>query len=242
MSFDNYAALQAEIASFLWDRADVVARIPSFIRLAESEARRRLRTRNMNAVEPFVFSGGLAPIPCGSGQIKAVRVLNGSGGTRDLDYVSPERYMAMEAPKSGTPYFYTVQNEAIHFYPTSGASGQIMYVDPFCPLSDRNKSNWLLREYPDIYLCGALKWGKAWLIDSDWDWETPFYRAIEEANAFNPRVQTNTKLRADEVTAIAGMRGFDITTGGLGDGGYVPAPVVPAPAGTPFDFAVIVEE
>ena len=185
MSFESYDALRAEIQSFLWDRTDVVAKIPSFITLAETEAKRLLRTRQTNERKPFTISGEISSIPCGSGPILAVRVMDGC--TKDLDYVSPEQFSALSKPVSWTPEFYTIQNERMYFYPEGDFSGEIVFVEPFCSLSSTNRTNWLLREHPDIYLCGALKWAKAWLIDSDQDWATPFYSAIEAANAHMPR-------------------------------------------------------
>lgn len=214
---NNYAELQATIKSFLWDRSDVGAQIPTFIRLAESEARRLLRTAEANARKPFTVSGEISGIPCGAGAIKAIRLGTEEDGGCDLDYVTPEVFAAQK-PNTGRPRFYTVQNELLYFFPTpvQTYSGVIVYVDPFEPLSNTCRENWLLCRYPDIYLAGSLKWAKAWLIDDDQDWATPFYSAIDAANLDNPRVQTNTTLRADEVTVLGSRRqGFNITTGGF---------------------------
>lgn len=213
----NYAELQTAIRSFLWDRTDVTAQVPTFIQLAESEARRLLRTAQVNSMRPFNVSGGVAAIPCGAGAIKGVRLGSPDDTGCDLDYLTPESVVSQK-PDTGRPRFYTVQNERIYLYPTPDKmySGAIIYVDPFEPLSDTCTDNWLLKRHPDIYLAGALKWAKAWLIDSDWDWATPFYSAIEAANLDNPRVQTNTRLRTDEVTILGSRRqGFNVTTGGF---------------------------
>lgn len=214
MPLNTYDELKAEVQSFLWDRADVVAKIPTFISLAESEVRRLIRTRNVNDSRQFSYAGDQAAIPCGAAAIKAIQIDEG-GSSRDLDYVSPEMFSALSDPKTGTPRFYTVQNERIYFYPQGATQGRILFVDPFEPLSKACRCNWLLEEHPDIYLCGALKWGKMWLIDSDQDWASPFYSAIEAANASNPRVQTNTRLRADEASMVVGRSSFDMLTGGL---------------------------
>lgn len=216
MSFDNYDGLKEEAASFLWNRADVIARIPSLIQLAEAEARRLLRTRQTVSRRQFAYAGGITGIPGDAGQIDAINVVDGSG-TRDIDYMSPEEFSSLNASAVGTPRFYTVQNDRIYFHPTGAFSGTMVYVDEFTPLSDANPTNWLLKKHPDIYLCGVLKWGKAWLIDSDWDWATPFYAAIQAANAHTPRVQANTKLRADEATMMGSRRGgYSIMTDSWG--------------------------
>lgn len=220
MSFENYTSLKAEILSFLWDRPDVVGKIPSFISLAESEARRLLRTRQVNARRSFSVSGETASVPCGNGAILSIRIDDGGESqTRDLDYVSPEQWASFSAPSSvGRPRFYTVQNDRIFFYPNADETyaGHIVFVDAFESLSDTCSCNWLLKHHPDIYLAGSLKWAKAWLIDSDQDWEGPFLRGIAAANRANPRVQMNTTLRADEATMMGSRRGgFDIRNGGF---------------------------
>lgn len=215
MSFENYTALQAEVKSFMWDRDDVAEKIPTLITLTESEARRLLRTRESTAMRPFTIGGDITSIPCGAGTIKAVRLSNPTHGYRDLDYLPPEEYSALAPDREGPARYYTIQNDKIYLYPGGNATGEIVFVEPFEPLSKTCATNWLLKKHPDIYLCGALKWGKAWLIDGDWDWASPFYAAIEAANADNPRVQTNTTLRADEVTGMSGRGRFNIYTGGF---------------------------
>lgn len=211
MSFSDYTGLQEEIRSFLWDRADVAARIPSFIDLAESEMRRLLKTRQTTCHKPFTSGHGGVSLPCSADQVKGVRV-----GRREMEYISPERFSSIDPEiKRGFGRFYTVSDGRVKFYAPEGRDGEIVYVGQFSPLSDACKTNRILERHPDIYLCGALKWAKMWLIDSDQDWGSPFYSAINEANRVNPRVQTNTKLRADDVTIMSGRRFFDVFTGGF---------------------------
>lgn len=214
MSFKNYDGLKEEIQSFLWDRSDVVAKIPSFIELAESEMRREITGRNSTFRRPFTAAGPNVSIPCDAGVVYGVTLSCG----RELTYTAPENITrGMDDLRTGRPLFYTVDSGKIRLFPfdgSEGVSGEIVYRGPFCALSSQNKSNWILEQHPDIYLCGALKWAKRWLIDQDQDWDSPFYAAIKRANAALPRVQSNTKLRANDVTRMAGRRGFNIWTGG----------------------------
>lgn len=219
MSFENYAALKEEIRSFLWDRPDIVDRIPSFVKLAETEANRLLRTREANATQKFTYSSDTTSIPCGGGNILSVRLTDDDViQCRTLDYLSPEQFASVgDHGLTGRPQFYTIQNERIIFAPRGedgSASGEILYDGSFCPLKYDKDCNWLLRDHPDIYLCGSLKWGKAWLISDDQDWATPFYSAIKAANLKTPQVQLNSTLRADEATIMGSRRrGFNIYTG-----------------------------
>ena len=211
MSFKDYAGLQEEIRSFLWDRGDVAARIPSFIDLAEAEMRRLLKTRQATCRKAFTTSGGGVSLPCGADQVQAVRV-----GHRDLDYIAPERFDSVNPEyENDCGRFYTVYDCRVKFHAPEGRDGEIIYLGPFSPLSETCRTNWILERHPDIYLSGALKWAKMWLIDADQDWGSPFYAAIREANRVNPRVQSNTKLRADDATIMASRHKFDIRTGGI---------------------------
>lgn len=221
MAFETYTDLQAQIRSFLWDRPDVVSQIPAFIQLAETETRRLIRTRETADSVSFALASGMSEIPCGVGQIKSIKVLDGDSDlnqTRDLDYVAPDNWSSIAVnDHTGRPRFYTVVNDRILVWPVSDdvVNGVMDYVGSFCPLSSVVRCNWLLKRHPDIYLSGALKWAKAWLIDDTQDWATPFYSAIQAANRDNPRVQTNTKLRADEATMMSGRNNFNIRTGGI---------------------------
>lgn len=217
MSFESYDALKAEIQSFLWDRSDVVAKIPSFIALAESEMRRELRTQQAVLTRPYTVANGIGSLPSGNRQILSIS-LDNDGGHIDLDYVTPEQAAAWNFVSPGRPRFYTIEGERIRFSPEPDGtySGSIVYRGIFDPLDDTNTTNWLLERHPDIYLCGALKWAKAWLIDGDQDWATPFYSAIAAANRDQPMRQGNATLRSDEVSSLNRRGGYDIFTDSYG--------------------------
>ncbi len=210
MAFADYTGLKSEIQSFLWDRTDTVAKVPSFIALAEAEMKRLLRTQQVVQNQPYTVTGEIAAIPCNARQILAVRLDATQGaGTFDLDYATPEQASQYNFVSPARPRFYTVESDQVRLYPTPDQtySGTVVYRDVFCPLSASNRTNWVLERHPDIYLCGALKWAKAWLIDQEQDWSGPFYSAIEAANRDQPMRQANSRLRADDVTVLNGRGG-----------------------------------
>lgn len=208
MSFDTYADLQAEIRSFLWDRTDVVAKIPTFISLAESEMRRLLRTRQVIRQTPFTVSAGTSGLPCCTSEVLTIQIaLPGSDvATYDLDYVSPEAMDQWSGQSASRPRFYTILGDRLYFLPVpdQSYSGHMRLRDGFPSLSASNRCNWILEKHPDIYLAGALKWAKRWLIDQDQDWETPFLEGIAQANRDQPMRQRNTTLRTDGVAGTGG--------------------------------------
>lgn len=206
MSFANYTGLQEEIKSFLWDRTDVVARIPSFIQLAESEMRRLLRTQQSVKRQTYTVSNTTGSVPCDEMQIMAIQLQlpGANAGTIDLDYATPEQMAQWSVVSPQRPRFYTVENDTIRFLPSPDQtySGVIIYQADFSSLSATNRTNWILERHPDIYLSGALKWAKRWLIDQDQDWDTPFYQGIEAANRDQPMRQRNSRLRTDEAASM----------------------------------------
>lgn len=224
MSFANYAALQDEIKSFLWDRADVVSKIPTFIQLAEAEMKRLLRTQQVVTRQSYTVNNVTGSVPCDERQIMAVQLdlPYANAGTIDLDYATPEQMAEWSVISPQRPRFYTLEGDQLRFLPVpdQSYSGRIIYRSAFCPLSATNRTNWILERHPDIYLSGALKWAKMWLIDSDQDWSTPFYAGIESANSDQPMRQTNSHLRADDVTSLNRRgSGYSIMTDSYGGNG-----------------------
>lgn len=213
MSFENYSALQAEIQSFLWDRADVVAKIPTFITLAEAEAKRLLRTQQAVLARPFTISGSIGAIPSGERAILSLTInLPQGSGTYDLDYATPEQLAEWSIVSPGQPRFYTIEGDRLRVLPVPDQSytGTMRYRGVFDSLGEGVLTNWLLERHPDIYLAGALKYAKLWLIDQDADWSGMFYNAIAQANKDTPMRQTNTKLRADAITSMSGVGRYDV--------------------------------
>ena len=220
MSFGTYAELQAEVQSFLWDRTDVVSKVPTFIALAEAEMKRLLRTQQVVSQTPYSVSGEISFLPSGASEILSVQLdwPSPGQGTIDLDYQTPEMMDQWSLVSPSRPRFYTIVDERVYFLPVPDQeyTGHMRVRERFGSLSNSNRSNWILERHPDIYLCGALKWAKRWLIDSDQDWETPFYSAIEAANHDQPMRQRNTTLRNDELSMMSQGGRYDIRTDSYG--------------------------
>lgn len=220
MSFESYDALKSEIQSFLWDRSDVAAKIPTFITLAETEMKRLLRTQQCVLSRPFSLSSNIAAIPTNGRSIRAVQLVlpQADETTFDLDYVTPEQMASWSVSSAAQPRFYTIEGGRLKFFPTpeQGYTGTIHYRGVLDALGATNPTNWVLEEHPDIYLAGALKYAKLWLIDADQDWSSMFYGAIQQANRDQPMIQTNTTLRADAVSTLGRNGGYDIYSDSYG--------------------------
>lgn len=220
MAFASYADLQEEIRSFLWDRTDVVSRIPSFIALAESEMRRLLRTQQVVITRPINISGSIMPLPSSERQILSLQInLPQDSGTLDLTYATPEQVSQWSVVNPQRPRFYTIENNRVQFLPVPDQdyTGSMTIRTAFDPLSASNTSNWILERHPDAYLAGSLKWAKMWLIDGGQDWDAPFYSAIEGANRDQPMRQSNSRLRSDDLAVMNRGGRYNIYTDGYGN-------------------------
>jgi hypothetical protein len=245
MPFTTYAELQEEIKSFVWDRADIVAKIPSFISLAEAEMRRLLRTRDTIQQQSFSVSGDTKGIKCDTREVLSVKLDAPQGQffqENTLTYMTPEAIDEYRDNGPGKPRFYTLLGDRMYFLPTPDQdyTGHIRVRTGFCSLSTSNACNWILERHPDVYLWGALKQTAPWLYEDERisTWNSMFREAIEQANRDMPMRQRDTKLRSDSLIALVRRRD------GYGGGGYDGigglAPMTDAPV--PFDYAGLVDD
>ena len=86
---------------------------------------------------------------------------------------------------SGPPLWFHISGQEIHFEPTPDAEYEIeMNYYEFDPLSGTNTTNWLLEDYPDVYLYGTLLEAEAYLMNDPrlQIWKLAFDQAITELN------------------------------------------------------------
>jgi hypothetical protein len=91
-----------------------------------------------------------------------------SSPRRQLQYVTPE-YADMVASdaSTGDPRYYTIVGNQLRLVPSPSSADdvRISYWQTITPLDDTNTTNWLLQEYPDAYLWGALFNARAYITD-----------------------------------------------------------------------------
>jgi len=81
-----------------------------------------------------------------------------------LNEMQDERDRTNDA--SGEPKFYAVTGGQFEFYPTPGDSytANLVYVQKIPDLAT-NSTNWLLTDFPDVYLYGSLTHSAPYLAD-----------------------------------------------------------------------------
>jgi len=172
MSFENYAALQAEIVDYL-EQDDVTTKIPSFIRLAESRFERELSVHWMEAAATGFIDTQAVNLPVDFLEMVALFVSSTTPATRP-QYYPPHRLFSLSTSSlSGTPRIYTILGTQMYFAPDP--TGVVLGTYPYTihyrqqipKLTVNNPTNWLLTLAPDLYLYGALLEAQPFLDDDE---------------------------------------------------------------------------
>jgi hypothetical protein len=162
MTISTYTDLQTAVADWL-ARADLAARIPDFVALAEGHFNRELRTREMVAVSSSALSFGAVTLPVDflewiSAQWQGAR-------THDLRYCEPdsEQWRFRYRP-NGDPSMFSVFGSNLQIRPAAAGTAVLTYYQQVPPLAS-NATNWLLTKSPDLYLYRAL--AEAYIYQKD---------------------------------------------------------------------------
>lgn len=210
MAFDDYAGLRDEIQSFLWDRADIIPRIPSFIRLAEAQMFRLIDVRQMEAIDTaFAVGGASAPVPEGFAGVVSFGIT--SGRPYPLEYVRPDAldydYRLLPG-EPAWPRYYTIVGDEFVFAPApippASHTATLRYRRRPTPLSGADPVNWLLTEHPDAYLYGSLLQSAPWLHEDERiaTWANLFTRIVADINADDRRQSQGATMQVQNTGTV----------------------------------------
>jgi hypothetical protein len=176
---------------------DVAVRAPDFIVLAEAQINRRISHPQFVNIVSLTTSTDRVALPTDFLAVKSLRI---DGAPRPkLDYVTPDMY-ADRFGDNGTPERYTLAAGYILFDPMpSSATTMTLYYARQVDALALNGDNWLLDNYPDLYLYGALAQAAPYLEDEKRGavWAALFENAMTEVNrdgqrqALGGTLQTN---------------------------------------------------
>lgn len=176
MAIDSQLTLQSGIADFL-NRDDLTAVIPTFIDMAEGQINRDVRHWKMETTAQLSVSGDFALLPSDWLETKNAQYypdINNFTKFHPLEYLSQnaldERKMNSEN-MIGEPQYYT-------FSVNAGAGQYILFPQPKARADDKvvlsylqklnlDSTNWLLTDYPDVYLYGSLIHAAIYLKDDE---------------------------------------------------------------------------
>ena len=176
MAIDSLVTLKSGIADFL-NRDDLTDVIPTFIDMAEGQINRDVRHWKMETTSQQAVNDDFALLPTDWLETKNVQYypdINDITKFHPLEYLSQnaldERKMNSEN-KIGEPQYYT-------FSANAGAGQFILFPQPKARTDDKivlsylqklniQSNNWLLTDYPDVYLYGSLIHAAIYLKDDE---------------------------------------------------------------------------
>lgn len=191
----SYSDLTTAVTEYLARDQDatLIARIPTFIQLAEAKFNREIYVRqmevrstttvDMNSSEPAFIT-----LPDDFQSMRRVR-LSSVTGKPLLDFRSTiqlDEYRLNSGDVAGQPLYFTIFGTEMELAPTPDAAYTIemIYRANIPALTSTNTANWLLTLAPDLYLYGTLLETAPYLKEDEriQTWATGFKIALDGLN------------------------------------------------------------
>jgi hypothetical protein len=154
----NFNDLQSNIADFM-HTTDMYDIIPTFIQLAESKIANNIKGRKLSTSVTLTLTAGIGylVLPTDYVSIQSVVVLTNPASVCEL--ISDNQLSRYNADGStGIPRFYNIIGDNMYFskIPDANYSVKITYETRLIPLSDLTTTNFILKDYPYLYLYASL--------------------------------------------------------------------------------------
>jgi hypothetical protein len=191
----SYSDLVAAVTEYLARDQDttLIARIPSFIQLAEAKFNReiyvrQMETRSTTTVDMNSSEPAFIALPDDFQSMRRVRLSSVSGKPL-LDFRSTiqlDEYRLSSGDVAGQPLYFTIFGTEMELVPTPDAAYTIemIYRANIPALTSINTANWLLTLAPDLYLYGTLLETAPYLKEDEriQTWATGFKIALDGLN------------------------------------------------------------
>jgi len=217
MAISTNAELLTAIDNFTDDTLG--ARGQELISLAESKINRNLRSLKQQflATATYDTSATDRSIALPTAFIEmidlAIKVSTDDDDEYDkLKITPPERLIDYYVTNSGQPYRFTTRNQ-LEFDRTADQTYTLRmhYLKMWDIGTD--STNWLLTNYPDVYLYGALAEAHEFLIETAraTNWERKFDKVINELNDLDERTRDDLELSVADLSNMNQQRyGYNI--------------------------------
>jgi hypothetical protein len=190
----DYSSLQTAVTEYLARDQDstLVARIPTFIQLAEAKFNRQLFVRQMEQRATAIIDMGspepeFISLPTDFQSMRRVR-LSSIAGKPCLEFKSGtqmDEYRFATSDVAAQPRYFTVFGNELELAPTPDAAYtlEMVYRRNIPPLA-ASSSNWLLAAAPDLYLYGALLESAPYIKEDSriQTWSSCFGAALDDLN------------------------------------------------------------
>lgn len=192
MTISTYDELKSAVADWL-NRADLAPAIPAFIRLAEARFNRELRTRKQVKRATAVLDSQYLHLP--SDWLEAARLQLNTTPPRVLSYVTMDAALQLRSQRYGDTdaNAFTIVDDTLEVVPVVGSATELemAYYRKIPALSDENPTNWLLTEWPDLYLYSTLIHAAPYLREDDriTTWKGMADQMLEEIRVSDDRAK-----------------------------------------------------
>lgn len=185
MPLASYAELQTSVINFT-HRADLAPTMPDFIRLAEDVIFGDLDVRNQDTVASLSTVANVETIALPADFI-SMRSLNiSSAEPKDtLQYLTPELFAErFQYNQTGIPTAYTIigQNLYLRAIPDAVYSLRAVYEAKLVNLSVTQTANWLLTNFPAVYLYATLVQTGIFIKKDVTTWYEAYKQTIDKIN------------------------------------------------------------
>lgn len=225
MALSNYTDLQAAVRSEI-DIASTAAlsnaTIVDAITRAEAKINRKARFREMETLAYDTYVAGTVAIadrtmsiPTGFVEMIGLqhKVASADDDTyKEVKYVAPGRIHEYYT-QTNNLYYTLRQDVEFNTNVDSAHTIRFHYLKKWDIATD--STNWLLTNYPDVYLYGALVECSLHMVDDKRVpvWKALFDQGLKDLNLLSQRNRDDAELDTSEVARVAGQSTFNILTG-----------------------------
>lgn len=186
MALTSYTELKTSISNYL-NRSDLSSIIPDFITLAEAKMNRVLRLRVMQKRVSTTTAASDAFVDLPSDFLEMIQFFVDGNPNVVLDYVNPtEIELDNLRDSSGKPQQYTIIGNEIKLNPIPDSTHtlKLTYFSEIPNLSDSNTTNYILSNYPQVYLYGSLLEAQPYILNDEriQVWMTLYNEAVQLIN------------------------------------------------------------
>lgn len=165
LTYDSYDGLQEVVAKYL-QRENLNDLIPLFIKNAEVRLGNLIKTLPQQVSLPYSLvpaqGTNIVTLPSDFGALIRCTYDN-----TPLLYISPEQLDMSKTTERTFQFTIIGNNLFLQTYVDGSATLTLYYYQAFEGLSEINESNWLLEDYPTVYLYATLLEAQPYLMDDD---------------------------------------------------------------------------
>jgi hypothetical protein len=219
MSISTYAELQTAIGNWI-NRSDLTDRIPEFIALAEGKLNRKVRHYRQKVLVTTTYDTSITTrrIDYPSNQLEIINLQIKPSGAADTQYdsiklIAPERIETVYKG-SGRPDFYCLRGD-IEFNRLADQTYTVRIHQMKRWALATDLTNWLLTNYPDAYVYGALLEASLYLNQDSRvaGWRDLYKDAIREINDESTRQEDDDESSVSELSMMGRNRsGYRVLT------------------------------